>query len=522
MDNECQDFQQGSFDKVVMNDVQGNQKDFSNTQQDCGASAVPTLPVQVQMMNGQPVVNGPNGPYVMVMMMPQDQQGSMPSQMSQMTPVCNFGDGGNMMVPMMNPQLVQTMSNQQQFVPDQQQFMQTMPASPNQQPQDQMQNRQQSQTMQYYSGGLMPWSSMPQPWIQNMQDQYQSEDSTQFPADEQNQDYSQNQYAHQQQVGQQYPQQSNHQQQLPQHQPAAQASQAQRWPPRRSAKGHNGKMAPQFQADSALANRLNELFNTEGDNWQWAVAQAEELLSDSGTVWRLSFHPAGCRQVQRALETFSQATAVRMASTLEGCVVQAIQSPHANYVLQKVIKVVPIEEVPWLVQELSDRCWELAQHEYGCRIFCRLLENASHSPAANALIGRLFESLDQLITHQYGHHVVECALEHGHPQQQKTIFQVLMADLLDFSRNTSGAHVIEKALHWGPWDERQSLVQALLNLPSEDLATLAKHPSGSIVVRAMQRVSGQVADKAQEILRRTSTSFGGPRRATRRPVRRQA
>jgi len=97
--------------------------------------------------------------------------------------------------------------------------------------------------------------------------------------------------------------------------------------------------------------------------------------------------------------------------------------------------------------------------------------------------------------------VVECALEHGLPHQKAQIVHVLRQDLMKCSRNRNAVHVVEKALEWGNPADRQALVEDFLRQPAEQIAQLSRNQFGSIVVRALQRNSKQVAGQIQNLVK---------------------
>ena len=76
-----------------------------------------------------------------------------------------------------------------------------------------------------------------------------------------------------------------------------------------------------------------------GDPCHRHVANAASTFSRQvlkGHVWDLSCHPTGCRLVQLALENAKQRQASELGSELKGHVQEAMASPHANYVVQKI------------------------------------------------------------------------------------------------------------------------------------------------------------------------------------------
>merc|ERR1711933_524473 len=126
-------------------------------------------------------------------------------------------------------------------------------------------------------------------------------------------------------------------------------------------------------------------------------------------------------------------SAAQVAAGLQGAVVEAIKSPHANYVIQKIITVLSVQEAPFIAEEIQGAVAELACHEYCCRVFCRLLENAAADESTVRLIDSLLAEAEVLFTHAYGHHVVECVLEHGLVHQRSQIVSALRKGVMRFA-----------------------------------------------------------------------------------------
>jgi len=267
--------------------------------------------------------------------------------------------------------------------------------------------------------------------------------------------------------------------------------------------------------DSVLAHNLIELLSSEGQNASTSIVAAVDILREEGVVRRLAFQPAGCRAVQKALEVVDRKSAVQIAYCFQGIVSEAIKSPHANFVVQKIIQELSSEEVRFVVEEISEASLDFACHEYGCRIYCRLLENAAGDAPTSRLVDELLLKSDQLIQRIYGHYVVEAIVEHGLPAQQRLVVELLCKDMFGYSRSCHGAHVVEKALESS--DDRQLLVEKLLALPADELAALARGKFSGMVLRALQRVSQEVAEKTQELLRSSSQPL-----RSRGPARRHA
>mmetsp|Transcript_36814 Transcript_36814/g.83297 ORF Transcript_36814/g.83297 Transcript_36814/m.83297 type:complete len:413 (+) Transcript_36814:62-1300(+) len=225
-------------------------------------------------------------------------------------------------------------------------------------------------------------------------------------------------------------------------------------------------------------------------------ARATAVTALRGCVVPLSFDAAGCRAVQQALHVVDRKIAVDLAAELRGHVCEAIRSPHANYVIQKVIEVLPMAQASFVADELRGMGVEVARHRYGCRILCRLLEHSASDAGPVALIDEVLGEVSGLCRHSFGHYVIQSVLEHGSPEQRQQIAAALRGELSRSVQNRNACYVIENALSYCSVEDRQALVEGLLNGGPGRLAALAQHQFGSHVVRALLRLPGEGAQVA--------------------------
>uniref|UniRef100_A0A7S4Q2B9 PUM-HD domain-containing protein n=1 Tax=Alexandrium monilatum TaxID=311494 RepID=A0A7S4Q2B9_9DINO len=219
-------------------------------------------------------------------------------------------------------------------------------------------------------------------------------------------------------------------------------------------------------------------------------ARAAAIASLHGRVAPLSFDAAGCRAVQLALQSADGPAVAEFASELQGHVREAIRSPHANYVIQKVIEVLPAAHFCFIAEELQGQAVEAACHRYGCRVFCRLLEHCPTAPAPAALVDEALMEATALCRHAFGHFVAQSVLEHGLPMQRRRVAAVLLADPLGFARHRSARHVLEGALEHAGTEDRAALVAAFLGCGPGELAELAQDQHGAHLARALLELPG--------------------------------
>ncbi|CAE7236823.1 pum2, partial [Symbiodinium sp. CCMP2456] len=194
------------------------------------------------------------------------------------------------------------------------------------------------------------------------------------------------------------------------------------------------------------------------------LALAMSEISDK--VWPLSRDANGCRVVQLAMEKASNGVAKDLAAELHGHVREAAVSPHANYVVQKVITQLSPATSAFIGEELLGNAARFARHRFGCRIICRLLEHCSSQEGTLRLIDEVLEdpaeALD-LCRHNFGHHVnvVQSILEHGDVRYKELIAEVLRHDLLANASHRSASYVVESALSHCSEKDQQALLQQL-------------------------------------------------------------
>jgi len=244
------------------------------------------------------------------------------------------------------------------------------------------------------------------------------------------------------------------------------------------------------------------------------VRQAVSSLR--GSVLRLSLEPFGCRVIQMALDVASASQKEDLVAELHDHVRLAISSPHANFVIQKVIEVLPIKSASFIAEELVTVAAEVARHRFGCRILSRLVEHHlcgnGSAPSADLLIDEVLLETDQLIHHNFARHVLELILEHGTENHKEKIAKSIRNNIHHYAKNRFASYVVEKALLFCPTQDTHAMVSGLLD-DSERFLMLAVHECGTHVVKAIIKMHGDCAAKAKELLLREvnrleSSKFG--------------
>jgi len=207
----------------------------------------------------------------------------------------------------------------------------------------------------------------------------------------------------------------------------------------------------------------------------------------SKSFWLLAFDKQGCRVVQKALDVSTPAYQLQLLENLQGYVNSAVESPHANYVLQKFIQIAPPENIQFIVTEVQDNVLHIARHRFGCRILQRLLENCRPSQT-DCLINNALADAASLSRHQFGNFILQHILQYGSQSQRSAVADVVLADIIRLSKHRLASHIVSCALVHCSREDVQRLTHAVL-CDEAQLYNLSRREYGSFVVREVHRAA---------------------------------
>lgn len=243
----------------------------------------------------------------------------------------------------------------------------------------------------------------------------------------------------------------------------------------------------------------------------WALArlhgdnEAQRWVLDAldGHVLALAFDPSGSRVLQDALQVGQFCDHERVACELEGSLHRAVVSPHASYVVEKLIEVLPADEVGSFLGEISPVAPAVARDRRGCRVLCRALERhgfrSGGGCALDAVVEGVLEDAAELSRHPFGHHVVESVLVHGSDLHRQHFAIALRGRLTRGARNRSASYVVQRALCTCAAPEIDAMVEELLGKP-QNLPALARSQYGCHVVKSLLQLGGPHERRAREQL----------------------
>jgi len=126
----------------------------------------------------------------------------------------------------------------------------------------------------------------------------------------------------------------------------------------------------------------------------------------------------------------------------------------------------------------------------------------------------LLTEADDLCRHNFGHHVVQCMLEHSPPAQQRPILEALCSDLNRNVWNRNASFVIEKALTHCLPEEQRVLLEKLLGNP-EMIQQLTQSRLAPHIAKAVSHLSGDAPFQLLTDLRLRSGRLQGTRHGKR-------
>jgi hypothetical protein len=286
----------------------------------------------------------------------------------------------------------------------------------------------------------------------------------------------------------------------------------------RCARRRRGRRAAKAKAASDARSTIPILESPANDEISVSEAMKKELTRQleaggaskrnalsriHGSVLTMAFEPFGCRVVQLAFDVADAAEKQSFVEELRGHVRDAIASPHANFVIQKIIEVMPISNVTFVAEELQTFASEAARHRFACRVLCRLVEHhlcdEKCSKTTNVLIDELLHEAEKLIHHNFARHVIELILEHGSAKHQQRIALAIRGDIFGNSKSRYASYVVEQALFRCSKTEQDSIASELVG-DTQSFVALAVHECGCHVVKAVLKTHGDVAKRAKALL----------------------
>lgn len=299
-------------------------------------------------------------------------------------------------------------------------------------------------------------------------------------------------------------------------------------PQSRNSKSWCTEKAPQaasFDAEAeAIRQELRRIQSNAGSAADAENTMVNDLLrqlnAGEETVMKqfleLAFFSSTSSRAAQSLLSMSEVSdkqKARLASSLRGHLSHrrcAVDHPHANHVVQKIVEVLPQSRREFIVEELLGYVCKVAKANIGCRTLCRILEHLSSSRTTDMLVAELMVNVEELCRHDFGGYVVRKFLEHGSefPMQKHQVAVVLSKHAAWYAKQQMSSFVMEAAIEHCEAEDQHLVAASLLS--DRESVKLSNKKGGFHVLKALllsratKQDTSQVLERAKDQLAETA------------------
>lgn len=109
---------------------------------------------------------------------------------------------------------------------------------------------------------------------------------------------------------------------------------------------------------------------------------------------------------------------------------------------------------------------QLSKNINGCRIIQRILEKYHDDQGQiRFMLSEIFNSIDELITDEFGNYVVSHVLEMGCHEDKVYIINEILDEIVPLSLHKFGSNVVEKCLFYSPKAMKEKVLDKVINVP---------------------------------------------------------
>lgn len=216
----------------------------------------------------------------------------------------------------------------------------------------------------------------------------------------------------------------------------------------------------------------------------FGTAKMKSEIRDTleGEMLSLSLQMYGCRVVQKAIETVDEEDLPRLLREFHNDVLGCIHDQNGNHVIQKCIEVLNSrankadslrdlhratflrEQIDFILNDILTNAIALSCHPYGCRVLQRILEHCTEEKKV-AILNEIKLCHKDLLDDQYGNYVIQHVLQYGRDDDRDSIVQIVVdCGLLGLARQKFASNVVEKLLKYGNNDQRRAVVREMLKV----------------------------------------------------------
>eukprot|EP00438_Fugacium_kawagutii_P006214 Skav219202 [mRNA] locus=scaffold537:50062:53657:+ [translate_table: standard] len=207
---------------------------------------------------------------------------------------------------------------------------------------------------------------------------------------------------------------------------------------------------------------------------------AEDVLGSTGNVYQVELHSSG-----------NACSCLDFAKGGGVC-------KHILFLMLRVLKLPRDDHRVYQTGLTGSASWLHSYPELASRQASRLLEFCPTS-TTGALVDELFMELPSLCSHNFAHHVIESVLENGNAKHKSQVVQELLKEPWKYATHKNSSYIVEKALRHCDPSEEKALIKAL-GQPHQ-IFDLARTQFGCYVARALLQDSRVDAEAAMNIIK---------------------
>lgn len=232
----------------------------------------------------------------------------------------------------------------------------------------------------------------------------------------------------------------------------------------------------------------------------WEPKEDERPVSSiMGNVWALSRNSHGCREVQRILGDCKDSEHASIVAELKGHVWEALNCPHANYVMQKCITTMRPQMCQFIIDELvKDRkVTSAARLKFGCRVIQRLLEHCREDQLLTIVEDIIADGID-LARHPYGSFVVRHMAEQGSCEQNHRLIELFRENVMTVNYDGVTCKVIEKTMEHATQSDSRALALDIIQINGL-IVRISQNRYGHLIAKSILRLLATDAPEMMEI-----------------------
>ncbi|KAL6450685.1 PUF4 Pumilioy domain family member 4 [Candida maltosa Xu316] len=243
-----------------------------------------------------------------------------------------------------------------------------------------------------------------------------------------------------------------------------------------------GAGRPYFRNNNNNNNNGNNMMNIHRKNLRrkedlnkYANAKVQDF---TGQILSLCKDQHGCRFLQR--ELYNDVNASLIFNEIYFKVVDLMIDPFGNYLVQKLIETVNVDQRLILIKNASLDLFRISLDPHGTRALQKLIDVVETDEEIDLIIQNIRPHIVTLSRDLNGNHVVQKILtKFNNPAQNQFIFDIVNDNLLHIACHRHGCCVLQRCLDYGSQEQRTNLSLLI----SQYTFKLSLDPFGNYVVQ---------------------------------------